>query len=104
MLLFPLPVSAANMTPMLNFAVPSRGFVGKSLKTETNADISFSNAGVQFAVLSTMNSTFGRPPTPDGALTNKSISSARSVLQHITRAAARIVWYLGCFECFIQAP
>ncbi len=75
-LLLGLPVSSANITPTLNFAVPS-AFTGKPLKVLARADISLAKACVQLAVLSTMNRTLGNCELA-GLLTNKSMSSARA--------------------------
>src|SRR5690349_9491071 len=60
---------------MLNLAVPS-AFSGRAAKVLDNAAISLLNACVQLAVLSTMNSTFGKPFAAAGLPTNKSTSSA----------------------------
>src|SRR5260370_33828605 len=94
-LLLGLRVSSANITPTLNFAVPSE-FTGKPLKVLTRADISLVKACVQLAVLSTMNSTLGNCELA-GLLKNKAISSARAAHVPISKALARTYFVESIF-------
>src|SRR6188472_1094103 len=75
------------MMPILNFADWS-ALAGKLSKVACKAAISFENAAVQFAVLSMMNSTFGKSFAPAGLPANRSMSSARSDPWQSTNAAA----------------
>ena len=76
MLLFGLPVSVNSMRPTAELAVPS-ALTGRPFTRRRPAPlISLVNGVFQFAVLSSMISTFGESPRRPAGWTNRSMSSA----------------------------